>query len=86
MEIFTTSAFRRKFKKLDSRIQRVAIEKEKIFRNDPFNDQLKTHKLHGKYKHFWAFSVTTVYRIMFDFIEDNRVAYIDIDTHAMYRD
>lgn len=86
MEIFTTSGFRRKFKKLDSEIKTAAIEKERIFRENPFNRRLKTHKLHGKHQRYWAFSVTNIYRIMFDFIiGENTVTFIDIDTHDIYR-
>lgn len=86
MEIFTTSGFRRKFKKLTPEIQTAAVEKEKIFRENPFNPKLKTHKLHGKYQRYWTFSVTNIYRIMFDFIAEHTVAFIDIDTHDLYRD
>ncbi len=86
MEILTTSGFRRKFKKLGKEIKTAAIERELLFRDNPFDPKLKTHKLHGKYRRYWAFSVTNTYRIMFDFITEHSVAFIDIDTHDLYRD
>ncbi|MDO8552246.1 MAG: type II toxin-antitoxin system mRNA interferase toxin, RelE/StbE family [bacterium] len=85
MEIYTASQFRRKFKKLPEEVKRCAKEREVIFRDDPFNPKLETHKLHGKYSKFWAFSITNRYRIMFDFLPDGSVAFVDVDTHDMYR-
>lgn len=85
MQIFTTSLFRRKFKKLPDTIKRQAGQKEKIFRADPFDPKLQTHKLRGPYARFWAFSVTRTYRIMFEFFKKDSVAFVDIDTHDMYR-
>lgn len=85
MEILTTSLFLRKFKKLSLEIKREAAKKEKIFRSDPFDPQLKTHKLHGAYGRFWAFSVNNSHRVMFEFIKENKTVFIDIDTHEIYR-
>ncbi|MDO8521154.1 MAG: type II toxin-antitoxin system mRNA interferase toxin, RelE/StbE family [bacterium] len=86
MEIFTTSLFRRKFKKLSPAIKREAEKKEEIFRSNPFDGKLRTHKLHGAYARFWAFSVTNTYRIMFEFSKESKVTFVDIDTHELYRD
>ncbi len=86
MEIFTTSLFLRKFKKLPSEIKQEAIKKEKTFRGNPFDPKLRTHKLHGAYARFWAFSVTNTHRIMFEFLKDNKAVFVDIDTHDIYRD
>jgi len=86
MEIFVTSGFRRKFKKFSPEIKRRAKEKEKIFRNNPFDSRLETHKLRGKYASFWAFSVTNTYRAMFRFLGEKKAVFVDIDTHNIYRD
>lgn len=85
MEIYTASQFRRKFKKLPEEVKRRAKEREEIFRDDQFHPKLETHKLHGKYSRFWAFSITNAYRIMFEFLPDGSAAFIDVDTHDMYR-
>lgn len=85
MEIFTTSLFRSRFKKLSPEIKEKAKEREDIFRNNPFNPKLDTHKLHGKYRRYWAFSITNIYRIMFEFLGNNNVVFIDVDTHNIYK-
>ena len=85
MEIVTTSLFRRKFKKLSLEVKQRAFEREKIFCANPFDKRLETHKLHGKYRRFFAFSITNSYRIMFDFLGRKKAVFIDIDTHNIYR-
>ena len=85
MLIRTSSRFRKAFKKLPKHIKDKASEKEKIFRTDPFDKRLNTHKLHGKYKEYWAFAIAEQYRIIFAFSESNIIDFIDIGTHKIYR-
>ena len=60
------------------------LKKENLFLNNPFDTRLETHKLHGKYKEYWAFTVTGQYRIMFLFMEKESVGFINIGTHSIY--
>jgi len=85
MLIRTSSRFRKSFKKLPRRVRDKTKEKEKIFRTNPFDKHLDTHKLHGKYKEYWAFTITDQYRIMFIFTESNVIDFVDIGTHKIYR-
>ena len=62
-----------------------AEEREKIFQRNPFDVRLDTHKLHGKYKEYWAFSVIGQYRIMFAFSNADIVDFINIGTHEIYK-
>ncbi len=45
-----SSRYKKSFRKLPFRIQRKAILKIKIFRESPFNPQLRTHPLSGEEK------------------------------------
>ena len=65
MNIYLTSKFKKAYKRLPKEIKEKAKIKEKIFRENPFNPILETHRLHGKYKNYWAFSIDKSYRIMF---------------------
>lgn len=65
-------------------MQDKAKEKEKIFKINSFDSRLDTHKLHGKYKEYWAFTVVGQYRIIFAFISSDRVDFINIGTHEIY--
>lgn len=85
MIIRISSKFEKSYKKLPKIIQEKAKEKERLFRKNPFNPRLKTHKLHGEYKDYWAFSVSDQYRIMFTFINLEIIDFINIGTHQIYK-
>jgi len=59
-------------------------KKEEIFRENPFNPILKTHKLSGKDKECWAFWIDYRYRIKYIFLSDNKVLFFNIGTHKIY--
>ena len=75
-EIKTSPHFERRYKKLSKEAKAKAKEKEKIFREDPFDLRLETHKLHGKLRECWAFSVDKRYRIKFVFLNDEKVLFL----------
>jgi len=85
MIIRVSSKFKKSYKKLPKNVQDKAKEKEKIFRTNSFDLRLDTHKLHGKYKEYWAFTVVGQYRIMLAFINSDRVDFINIGTHEIYK-
>lgn len=72
-------------KQLPDKIIRKTEEKEKIFKENPFDPQLKTHKLSGKDKESWAFWITYTHRIKFIFLNDEEVLFLDIGTHEIYK-
>ena len=80
-----TRRFLKSAAKLPSRILNQAEEKEKIFREHPFDIRLKTHKLSGKEKGSWAFWVNDSYRIKFIFLPNREVLFLDIGTHKIYK-
>ena len=84
MKILYHPRFAREYKKLPVTVQRPAEEQEKRFRKNPFDPQLKTHKLHGPLKDFWAFSVDHRYRIIFDFADKNAIRFYSIGDHDIY--
>ncbi len=88
MEIFKihySSRFIRDFKKLSVSKQHLAVKQEEEFRKDPFLPNLRTHKLTGKLKGFWAFSITYQGRVIFRFLAKNEVIFYKIGSHAIYR-
>lgn len=66
-------------------MKETALEKEKIFRQNPFDSRLDTHKLHGRYKDYWAFTAIGQYRIMFVFVGKGVVDFINVGTHDIYK-
>ena len=69
--IETMPLFNRHYRKLPKRIKEAAKRKEILFRGDAFHPSLETHKLHGKEKDTWAFSIDRRFRIKFIFINNN---------------
>lgn len=84
-EVRTSSRFERQYKNLPNRIKRAAKEKETIFRKDPFDSRLDTHKLHGKEREVWAFSIARSYRIKFIFLKEGIVLFLEVGTHDIYK-
>jgi mRNA-degrading endonuclease YafQ of YafQ-DinJ toxin-antitoxin module len=93
-EVAFSSSFKRAFKR---RIKGNAVlearfwEKLEIFRNNPFDQRLRTHKLSGRLKDLWrgtryelpsqCFSIEYDLRIVFSFLEGDRALFIEIGTH-----
>ncbi len=84
MEILYSPKFVRQLKKLPKEIQALAGRREDIFREDPFDPRLKTHKLSGVLDGFFSFSINYSYRIIFKFIDSSVVHFHQIGTHDIY--
>jgi len=82
--IYYHPQFRKSFSNLPKDIQKKAEEKSKIFKENPFSPSLDTHKLHGKLKNQWSFSVKGQYQIIFVF-DNNDVIFLDIGPRSIYQ-
>ncbi|KKT40119.1 MAG: Plasmid stabilization system [Candidatus Giovannonibacteria bacterium GW2011_GWA2_44_13b] len=79
------SLFEKNFERLPKTIRKLAVNKDMLFRQDAFRPSLETHKLGGKLKNDWAYSINKDYRIHFYFVSDNVVVYLNIGTHEIYK-
>ncbi|HAZ44555.1 MAG TPA: type II toxin-antitoxin system mRNA interferase toxin, RelE/StbE family [Cyanobacteria bacterium UBA11369] len=84
VQVSFSSSFRRAFKKrikgnvdLETRFW----QKVEQFTTDPFEQSLKTHKLSGRLKDLWSFSVDYDERVLFYFTEDGNAVFVDIGSH-----
>lgn len=84
MEIGFSPSFKRIFKK---KIKgRKELEERYwanvgIFTNDPFSRVLKTHKLSGRLRELWSFSVEYNVRVIFFFEGKDKAVFVDIGSH-----
>lgn len=85
MTIRYSSRFIRELKKLTKEKQKLAVNREEIFRKYPFDPRLKTHKLSGSLRGYWAFSLTYSDRVVFRFIKRDEVIFYKIGSHDIYR-
>ena len=85
MEISFSSSFRKAFKKKVSGTlsEDTFWRTIEIFVADPYQMQLKTHKLSGKLKGLWSFSIDYDLRVVFYFTKDKppKAVFVDIGTH-----
>jgi len=85
MEVSFSDSFKKAFRK---RVKSTEIENEfwnrlELFINDPFDSKLKTHKLSGKLKGLWSFSIEYDLRVVFFFTNDKpkKAVFVDMGTH-----
>ena len=85
MEVSFSDSFKKVFKK---RVKSTEVEAAfwislELFINDPFDARLKTHKLSGKLKDLWSFSIEYDLRVVFYFKKDKpkKAIFIDVGTH-----
>ena len=83
-EVAFSSSFQRAFKR---RIKgKLALETRfwerlETFQNNPFDQSLRTHKLSGRLKDLWSFTIGYDLRVVFSFVEGDRALFVDIGTH-----
>ena len=85
MKIYYSGHFAREYNKLPLNIKKIAEKKEQIFRKNPFDKSLKTHKLKGNLKGFLSFYINQKYRIIFEFADQNIVWFHSIGDHTIYK-
>lgn len=84
MEVSFSSTFKRAFKKCikaNAELEAKFWQKLEQFTIDPFDPGLKTHKLSGKLKDCWSFSIDYDERVLFYFTQDGKAVFVDIGSH-----
>lgn len=84
MEIRYRPRFGREYKKLSSSLQRLVRKRTVLFKKNPYDIRLKTHKLHGELEGFHAFWVDFHHRIMFAFVDEKTVEFYSVGDHDIY--
>lgn len=82
MRIFYSPQFLKSFRKLPKEIQCLYRIKEVVFRENPLDPGLGTHKL--KSEHRWSFWITYKIRVIFVFKKDVYIL-VNIGDHSIYR-
>jgi mRNA-degrading endonuclease YafQ of YafQ-DinJ toxin-antitoxin module len=83
--IYFDAAFERKFEKYEARLsetERQRLNKRlEIFADDVFDKRLKTHRLKGELKEYYAFSISYSERLVFKILDDEGIYLIEIGSH-----
>lgn len=85
MRVVYSKKFISEYKRLPKNIRLLSIEKEKLFKINPFDPQFRTHKLTGKLKGNLAFSINYRYRIIFSIEDNGEFWFVSIGTHNIYK-
>ena len=84
IKVSYSTSFKRSFKrKIVAGSERETRLRSKIalFMNDPFDSALKTHKLSGRLKGYWSFSLEYDLRVIFYFEDAETAVFVDLGTH-----
>ena len=85
MEIEYSPQFHRAYKKLPLHIKKLAEKQEKIFRANPLDSRLRTHKLLGRLRDYRAFWIDNKHRIIFSFEGANKYRFHTVGDHSIYK-
>jgi mRNA-degrading endonuclease RelE of RelBE toxin-antitoxin system len=81
MEIFTTDKFEIEYNKLPKSVQKKAQKQEKLFQNNLHHPSLHIEKLSPKWKEMWSFRIDKNYRIVFRFLDKDKVLFLNAGPH-----
>lgn len=85
VRVEVTTHFQRAFENLPTDLQQLTVRRIALFASDPFDPRLRTHKLKGKLKACWSFSVIGGYRVLVTFPQPGVALLHDVGTHDIYR-
>ena len=79
------TAFEKQFDKYKKRLTDAESERLRkrieIFKDDIFDRRLRTHKLRGNLRDYYAFSISYSDRIVFKILDDEGVYFIEVGEH-----
>ncbi len=85
LEVLYTPEFKRDYKKLPKNLRELLKRKGELFVQRPFHPKLRTHKLTGKLRGRWAFSLDRRHRVIFRFLKKREVLFLRVGDHSIYR-
>ena len=85
IKIIYAPVFIRQFKKLDTDLQDEIIKKIELFKDVKNHRALNVHKLKGRLKKSYGFSIDYKNRVVFDWISSDEAAFLDVGDHDIYR-
>ena len=83
-EIYYHSKFEKKLRRIETHFSEIMDMRLIIFRNNCFDARLETHKLHGKLKGLYSFSISHSHRLIFSILKKGVAGFIDIGDHSIY--
>ncbi len=85
IDIIYAPSFVKQLDKIELSFQDEILEKIDLFKDKNNHRSLKVHKLHGKFKDCFSFSIDFRTRIVFQYMTKNKVAFLSIGDHDLYK-
>ncbi|MCK5027657.1 MAG: type II toxin-antitoxin system mRNA interferase toxin, RelE/StbE family [Candidatus Pacebacteria bacterium] len=85
MEVCFKPTFVRQFKILEDDLQEEVLEKIELLKSKNNHRQLKVHKLSGRLKDRYSFSVNYKIRIVFKYETKSKAVLLAIGSHDVYK-
>lgn len=77
--------FIRLYNKLECSLQDEIKEKIVLFKDLENHRSLKVHKLHGRFRDCYSFSVNYKFRIVFEYLNKTTASLMTVGDHDMYK-
>ncbi len=84
IEVKYTPSFVRQAKSLEEATFKELEKKIASFKNPKNHTSLRVHKLKGRLKDFYAFSVTHRTRVIFEYVTENEAWFHHVGGHEVY--
>lgn len=85
IRIIYLPVFMRRLSKLERGLKDEIYEKIELFKDENNHKMLKVHKLHGKLVDCYSFSVNYKFRVVFEYEAKDKVVFLDIGDHEVYK-
>lgn len=82
MRILLHKTFEKKYAKVPAKIQKQFKERRNIFITNPSHPTLNVHPLSGDRDGQWSFNVTSDWRVLYMYVDEDTIIFIDLDTHS----
>lgn len=82
MNVEFHSNFKKRYKKLNSSLQKNVDKRLILFRKEPLHTLLNNHSLRGKYLGYRSINVTGDYRAIYSLKTDDIAFFVAIDNHS----
>jgi len=82
MQVILNKNFKKKYIKLDRKIQQKFRTRRDLFFSDPFHPLLNNHALTGDRKGEWSINITGDWRVVYIWKNAYTAIFLDIDTHS----
>jgi mRNA-degrading endonuclease RelE of RelBE toxin-antitoxin system len=81
IQVEVTEEFVKRYELLPGPIKKRAEKQERFIRTNPFHPSLHTEKLEPRGRQVWSFRIDRKYRVIFRFLEKNKVLFLTVGPH-----